>query len=205
MRPRKCLHYYHYYLHPIFGLMHIRLQTWFPFSIHVCLNGRDWLARQLDEEGIPYQQRDNCLVEIADLSRAQQLADAQLKTDWPTVLGQLARHANPAHDTLFARHPMDYYWSVEQSEWASDVLFRDPADLARLYPQLVHHGIEHLSCADVLRLSRSQGGGHFGNPFQQEDPSRRSPGQVLDQWQQHQNVRQTGPDLAYRIHAQQRE
>ncbi len=53
MRPRKCLHYYHYYLHPIFGLMHIRLQTWFPFSIHVCLNGRDWLARQLDEEGIP--------------------------------------------------------------------------------------------------------------------------------------------------------
>ncbi len=83
-------------------------------------------------------------------SAAQQLADAQLKTDWPTVLGQLARHANPAHDTLFARHPMDYYWSVEQSEWASDVLFRDPADLARLYPQLVHHGIEHLSCARCL-------------------------------------------------------
>ncbi len=73
MRPRKCLHYYHYYLHPIFGLMHIRLQTWFPFSIHVCLNGRDWLARQLDEEGIPYQQRDNCLVEIADLSRGNNL------------------------------------------------------------------------------------------------------------------------------------
>ncbi len=66
-----------------------------------------------------------------------------------------------AHDTLFARHPMDYYWSVEQSEWASDVLFRDPADLARLYPQLVHHGIEHLSCCRCLALSRSQGGGHF--------------------------------------------
>jgi hypothetical protein len=159
MRPRKCLHYYHYYLHPTFGLMHVRLQTWFPFSIHVCLNGREWLARQLDEGGIPYQQSDNCLVEIADLSRAQQLADAQLETDWPTVLGQLARQANPAHDTLFARRPMDYYWSVEQSEWASDVLFRDPADLARLYPQLVHHDIEHLSCADVLRfLGRKEAG-----------------------------------------------
>ncbi len=98
--PRKCLHYYHYYLHPIFGLMHIRLQTWFPFSIHVCLNGRDWLARQLDEEGIPYQQRDNCLVEIADLS-AQQLADAQLKTDWPTVLGQPGTACQPG-----SRHPL---------------------------------------------------------------------------------------------------
>ena len=30
---RKCLHYYHHYDHPIFGLMSIRLQTWFPFDI----------------------------------------------------------------------------------------------------------------------------------------------------------------------------
>jgi hypothetical protein len=158
-RPRKCLHYYHYYLHPTFGLLHVRLQTWFPFGIHVCLNGRQWLARQLDAEGIPYQQRDNCLVQVGDLDRVQQLAHAQLSTAWPTVLDQLARRANPAHDTLFALRPMDYYWSVEQSEWASDVLFRDPADLGRLYPQLVHHAIEHLSCADVLRfLGRKEAG-----------------------------------------------
>ena len=28
--PRKCLHIYKYYLHPIFGFIHARLQTWFP-------------------------------------------------------------------------------------------------------------------------------------------------------------------------------
>ena len=152
MRPRKCLHYYHYYLHPTFGLMHLRLQTWFPFSVHVCINGRDWLARQLDQEGLAYQQRDNCLLAIGDRAHAQQLADAQLATDWPTVLAKLARQANPAHDDIFALRPMDYYWSVEESEWASDVLFKEEDDLARLYARLVHHGIEHLSCADVLRF-----------------------------------------------------
>src|SRR6516164_7932178 len=44
--PRKCLHLYFYYMDREFGLMHIRLQTWLPFSIHVCLNGREYPARQ---------------------------------------------------------------------------------------------------------------------------------------------------------------
>ena len=45
---RKCQHVYHYQIHPIFGFMHVRLQTWMPFNVHVCLNGREWLARQMD-------------------------------------------------------------------------------------------------------------------------------------------------------------
>jgi len=49
---RKCQHLYHYQIHPLFGLMHVRLQTWFPFNIHVCINGREWLAGQMDEAGI---------------------------------------------------------------------------------------------------------------------------------------------------------
>jgi len=42
---RKCLHYYHYYLDPEVGLCHARLQSWFPFTLQVCLNGREWLGR----------------------------------------------------------------------------------------------------------------------------------------------------------------
>jgi hypothetical protein len=38
-RHRKCLHFYHYQVHPIFGFMHARIQTWFPFAIQICLNG----------------------------------------------------------------------------------------------------------------------------------------------------------------------
>jgi len=60
-RWRKCLHLYHYYLHPQFGLMHPGApgQTWFPFNLWCCINGREWLARQLDEEGIGYMKREN--------------------------------------------------------------------------------------------------------------------------------------------------
>ena len=39
---RKCLHLYYYYLDREFGLMHVRLSTWVPFAIQVCLNGREY-------------------------------------------------------------------------------------------------------------------------------------------------------------------
>jgi len=44
-RPRKCLHYYFYFMDATFGLTQVRLQTWLPFDVRVVLNGRDWLAR----------------------------------------------------------------------------------------------------------------------------------------------------------------
>lgn len=151
---RKCLHYYHYFLDRELGWMHARVQTWFPFTINVCLNGREWLARQLQAAGIGYQQRANCFVEVADVQRAQALLDAQLQTDWPARLGGIAQQVQPVpiEEQLFGVHPVPYYWSVDQSEWASDVMFRSPAALAQLYPQLVQHGLFHLHSGDVMRF-----------------------------------------------------
>ncbi|MBM3748421.1 MAG: hypothetical protein FJW34_21785, partial [Acidobacteria bacterium] len=41
-RYRKCLFLYHYWMHPVFGFMNARIQTWFPFPVQICLNGREW-------------------------------------------------------------------------------------------------------------------------------------------------------------------
>jgi len=150
--PMKCLHHYHYYLHPQLGLLNVRLQTWFPFTIQVCLNGREWLARQLDHQGIGYRRKENCFVQISNVARAQELMDQQLRADWPTLLGELAERINPADAALLQACPVPYYWSVQESEWASDVLFHTPAALARLYPRLIRHGITTLASPDVMRF-----------------------------------------------------
>ncbi len=39
-RWRKCLHLYHYLMHPQLGFMNIRIQTWFPFNIQICILAR---------------------------------------------------------------------------------------------------------------------------------------------------------------------
>jgi hypothetical protein len=151
-RRRKCLHLYHYRIDPALGFMNARLQTWFPFSIQVCLNGREWLARQMDAAGLRYVQRDNCFTWLEDAERAQRLIDRQVRAAWPARLDGIARSLNPLHDAMFRACPVEYYWSTYQSEWASDVLFRDPARLRRLYPKLVHHGLTTFLSPDVMRF-----------------------------------------------------
>ena len=151
-RRRKCLHLYHYRIDPELGFMNARIQTWFPFSIQVCLNGREWLARQMDGAGLRYVQRDNCFTRLDDAERAQRLMDRQVRAAWPELLDGIARTLNPLHEAMFRTCPVDYYWSTYQSEWASDILFGDAARLGRLYPKLVHHGLTTFRSPDVMRF-----------------------------------------------------
>jgi hypothetical protein len=150
--PRRCVHVYHYFIHPEFGFGYARLQTWFPFTLWVGLNGREWLARRLDAEGVAYQRADNCFPWVADFARAQTLQHEQLAVNWPDLLDGFARQLAPLHDELFACHRVSYYWTVEQSEWATDVVFNDPEFLRALYPRWVHHGLTTFQSPAVMRF-----------------------------------------------------
>jgi hypothetical protein len=151
-RQRKCLHLYHYQIHPVFGFMHARIQTWFPFRIYVCLNGREWLARQMDQAKLRYVRRGNTFTWLQDVAAAQALFDEQLQANWPSLLGELAATLNPAHADIFAGYPLRYYWSVSDSEWASDVMFTSDAALQEVYPRLLRYATTTFGAVDVLRF-----------------------------------------------------
>ena len=152
-RLRKCLFLYHYWMHPTFGFMSGRIQTWFPFQVQIYMNGRERLARQMDREGIAYARQENCFPWIEDYARAQELMDEQLKTDWPQQLTAIAHQLNPHHHEMFADFPSaEYYWSVAESEWATDVGFRGNEELQRLTPMLVEHAMTELASPDVMRF-----------------------------------------------------
>jgi hypothetical protein len=149
---RKCLHVYFYFVDREFGLMHVRLQTWLPFPIQVCFNGREYLARQLDQAKIGYEKRDNCFVRIDDLPRAQALLDRLVRRKWPKYLSALARRVNPLLLPKSGLALRGYYWTWRQGEYATDILFRDPAALQEVYPRLVQHALHRFACRDVLRF-----------------------------------------------------
>jgi hypothetical protein len=151
-RVRKCLFLYHYAVHPVFGFLNARIQTWFPFSIQICVNGREWLAHQMDASGLNYLRQDNCFPWIEDWSTAQQLMDRQLRVNWPALLDGIAATLNPIHDQIFAAHPTSYYWSTFQSEWAVDIVFRKADQLRRLYPRLLQHAMTTFGSTDVMRF-----------------------------------------------------
>lgn len=159
---RKCLHLYFYYIDREFGLMHVRLATWLPFGLQVCLNGREYLARRLKKAGIGYEQRDNCFARIDNLKAAQRMMQDLEQRKWHRLLNALARRVNPLIAAGQKLESQSYYWSLRESEYATDVMFKDAAALQQVYPALVEHAMRHLSCQDVLRfLGRRTSGGRF--------------------------------------------
>jgi hypothetical protein len=169
-RSRKCLYVYQYWQHPVLGWLNARIQTWFPFSIQICMNGREWLARQMDRAGMAYRQQDNCFPWVADWEQAQRLMNTQLQADWPELLSAIACRLNPIHNEIFQRFPLQYYWSTYQSELATDIVFGKAEDLRRLYPLFVHHAMTTFRSPDVLRFlgKNVTAGGHISGKVQAE-------------------------------------
>jgi hypothetical protein len=161
---RHCKHLYFYFVDREFGLMHIRLQTWLPFTIQVCLNGRRWLSNKLQQSGITFVQHDNTFTEIGDINQAQQFMDQLMRRDFAACLDALTKVISP-----LARHPEwklpnGYYWSFQEVETATDVMFRGADSLSRLYPSLLQHAMLVCNSTDVLRFL----GRRFNSTFKGE-------------------------------------
>ena len=156
----KCVHLYQYFNHPTYGWGHVRLQTWAPYNLFICLNGRHWLERQLQTKGIAYTKDENCFPWIEDLSKAQKWLDQQLQTDWSRALGGLAKQMCPNLSRILPLRP-EYYWSADETEWATDILFRSRGELDALYPALLYQAMRISDSPSVMKymgrrcLSRS--------------------------------------------------
>jgi hypothetical protein len=150
--PGRCSHLYHYYVHPEFGWMYVRLQTWFPFEIQVGLNGREWLARQMNREKIRYHRSDNKFLWVQDWSRAQQLLEQQLQTDWVRELDALQQQVHPLHPGHLGRLPLKYNWTTFQNEWATDVVFREQQVLEPWFDRWVRQAVLTYNSSDILRF-----------------------------------------------------
>ncbi len=132
--------------------MHVRLQTWVPFTIQICVNGWEWLARQLEKAGIGYEKRDNCFARIDDLPRAQEMMDSLISRKWVPWLNALAKRVNPL---LACQHKLNfgsYYWTMRESEYSTDVIFKRAASLLAIYPALIAHAIHNFTAKDVMRF-----------------------------------------------------
>jgi hypothetical protein len=151
-RERKCVHHYLYLIDPEFGFMHVRVQAWIPYEIQIYINGREWLARQLDAAGVGYRRYDNALLSVEDLELADRLCAKLAHRSWPRVLNAFARRVNPLLARISAAGFGGYYWVLDQAEVATDVMFVTRPALLAMWPDLVRHASVNLSSTDVLRF-----------------------------------------------------
>ena len=107
--------------------------------------GYDWLASKLRRQGIAYQLIDSALVEIDDWKRAQQLSNGMEMKRLQVKLDQFALRYCLIHRDF----GVPYHWSVDQCEYATDVVFKRQADLAAIYGTLTLTAIHAVRLGNI--------------------------------------------------------
>src|ERR1044071_8139889 len=68
-------HIYFYGLDEDFGPFYLKFCTYFPYTAKLCINGHEYVKRQLAKEGIAFEALDNGVLSCADPRRLQRLCD----------------------------------------------------------------------------------------------------------------------------------
>jgi hypothetical protein len=146
---------YFYFDDPIYGFMSIRLQTWAPYEIQIALNGREWLRRSLDAKQCRYTLNGNKFLYIDDYGLAQELLDAQIKTDFGAMLNGFLPAVFPCMSEILG-DGMSYYWTLWQSEIAKDYIFNNTDALNPLMDDFLRYALITGTGERILK--------YFGSP-----------------------------------------
>ena len=132
-RPTKCKHYYFYFNDEEFGLMYLKIQTWFPYNVQIYINGREYLSKLLDKNNIKYEMYNNSFSYIEDFNKAQELADGILNKKISDSFDGLIEKINihlPKIQNIFSH---SYYWCIDQCEFATDINFKINNNQIKMY------------------------------------------------------------------------
>jgi hypothetical protein len=175
MVPQRVL--YFYFIDKDLGLMHVRLQTWAPFTCQVYVNGHDYLARQLKKKGIRFQQNDNAFVDLSDPATAQRSADRFIRLRWPKILERYAHRVNPLLDQEL--RGASHYWVTDQAEYATDIRFRDRGQLALVFRWLLEFALVTFSPQKIFSYLGRKWHERFDGEVQTRYRSVREPGACI--------------------------
>jgi hypothetical protein len=129
--------YYFYIQNPCGGRMFVRVCPYFPFNVCVWMNGHDWLANQMRQEGIAFRRRDNCFLDCANPQRLQELSDAFGPQDIRALvdpwLARLVPFFTEEERALGYRHQL----YLSQVEYCHNLVFHKRPTLDRLFERMM--------------------------------------------------------------------
>lgn len=148
-RPTKCKHYYFYYNDEEFGLMYLKIQTWFPYNVQIYINGREYLSKILNKNNIKYEMYNNSFSYIEDFNKAQELANNILNQKISDSFDGLIKEINNLLPNINNVFSASYYWCIDQCEFATDINFKSRKDLDNIYKTLVETTYFTFSSEDI--------------------------------------------------------
>src|SRR5881296_3929817 len=144
-------HYYVYLVDRDFGPLFIKFCSYFPYPAKLCLNGHEWLKRQLTQRGIPYEPLDNGIRSSDAAGRVQRIADtldaAKINAVFRKWLRRLPHPFAAAHRAAGYR----YHLSILQSEFALTQVLDRPLTGRCFFEEVMRENLD-LGRPDQMQL-----------------------------------------------------
>jgi len=125
-----------------FGPFFLKFCSYFPYNAKLCLNGHEYLKRQLSKEGIAYEAADNSIVSCADPARVQALAEG---LSAPVIDGLLRTWlARLPHPFTVEDRAAGYRYdlSILQAEFALTQVLDRPLTGRLLFEEIIRENLD---------------------------------------------------------------
>ncbi|MCB0726762.1 MAG: MarR family transcriptional regulator [Ignavibacteria bacterium] len=152
IRTTKCIHYYIYFIDKYLGLSFLRIPTWLPCRVQFYFNGHNYLAYKLQKNNINFEMQDNAFTKISDYQKAQSLSNNLRAEDLHQWLDKIVSTYIP----FLEQTSQSYRWTLTQTEYSTDIIFKDQEDLKLLYDEIILKSIHSVKPQNVATFfSRS--------------------------------------------------
>ena len=144
-------HYYVYVVDRDFGPLFIKFCSYFPYAAKLCLNGHEWLKRQLTRRGIAYEPLDNGIRSSEAAARVQRIANeldaAKIDAVFRKWLQRLPHPFTAAHRAAGYR----YQLSILQAEFALTQVLDRPLTGRCFFEEVIRENLD-LGRPDQMQL-----------------------------------------------------
>lgn len=134
--------FYFYCLDEDFGPFFLKFSTYFPYNAKLCLNGHEYVKRQLAKEGIAFEALDNGILTCADPKRLQRICDGLSAAKIDALLRKwLAKLPHP-YTATDRQAGYRYDVSILQAEFALTQVLDRPQTGRSFFEQVMRENLD---------------------------------------------------------------
>ena len=143
--------FYFYGIDEDFGPFFLKFCTYFPYNAKLCINGHEYVKRQLAKEGIAFEPLDNGVLSCADPKRLQELCDGLSAAKIDALLRKwLAKLPHP-YTAADRKAGYRYHISILQLECALTQVLDRPQTGRIFFEQIIRENLD-LGRPDQVQL-----------------------------------------------------
>jgi hypothetical protein len=134
--------YYFYALDRDFGPFFLKFSSYFPYNAKLCINGHEYVKRQLDRRGMRYEALDNGILSCPDSAAVQQICDELSPAHIDALLRKWLRrlpHPFTAKDRAWG---IRYELSILQAEFSLTQVLDQPLTGRVFFEEVIRENLD---------------------------------------------------------------